>query len=140
MGRFTFQFLDTLLVLVWYGMGAAAFVVALGMGFPQAAAWIKTRGIGPDTVATVLALSFVVLSITRLMHNRGLPVYSFPACYGVTVVFIHMAAHNTWIQEPNWSYWVAGVFPAFMVGLLYVILWYVWSKIKPRRKRRRIPE
>jgi len=137
--RFTLFFLDTILISVWYFLCAGIAVTVVSAAFPSVVTWVK-QFTSPQQLASGTVMVFLAASGARLAANKGFPIYTVPVLYAITAVGYTTAIYNGLVLSPQGNFWLASTFPAFMSVLA---LWggrFIWNKIKPRRRKRRLPD
>lgn len=113
-------------------------VTVFGVAFPSSPKWISGLATA-EQLASVTVLVFLLMSATRLCSNKGFPWYSVPTAYGVTIVGFKIGIANGWFKNTGANLWLASALPTFAMILALSSGVYIWNKIKPRRRTKRLP-
>lgn len=139
LGRFNAEFLDKLLLLIWYMIGGAVFAATFGTTFPGATArilsWVGGSGAASSAAGEWTVIVFLCVSLARLCANMGRSLWTVPASYAATAL-VHrslIATHH--LAPPSGSPWLAITLPAFMMVIAVLGAQWVWARVKPRRMR-----
>ena len=137
--RFDLQFLDNILILIWFfilGLLAVGLVFTLA---PSIQSFVH-GSITPEVAFMATSYVFLILSTVRYIQHWDHTPLLFPIAYLLCQVIISVMVSMTIIKKPANP--VLGVIlPACVAALLMIPVIRVWALIKPLEtgKRRALP-
>jgi hypothetical protein len=123
-------FFDSCLILTWLSIFGILLLGLLFMGIPILKVWLDQR-ISPESVLPITAMLFVVTSTVRFLQSYETPVL---AVLAITYIFAYVLYHEFVSTFAWWS----PLIPACGISILVPPSTYIWEKIKPRPRVRRV--
>ena len=136
---FDARFLDNALILIWYSLLTIVCIGAFGATFPSAAAYV-TRIITLQQFSLVLVMCFLVVSAIRLCVNKGITRWLVPGTYMAMLAIYGTVSSWGFIKPPDGGLMVGAALPAFFLLMVEFGWFWIWAKIRPRRKTHPLPK
>lgn len=131
MKRFNGNFVDSVLILMWMGLGVILLWALLYMAFPG----FKDAFEAQMTNAVIVqgtSLIFMGGSAVRVLMNWNHSLWTLLVCYVLIEIVCVLLYTNGVISRAVDLFW-GPVIPTCILAMVIVPLAYIWDRIKPHR-------
>lgn len=122
---FNLYFFDSCLVLTWLSIFGILLLGLVFMGIPSLQLLL------PDVILPSIAMLFLIVSTVRFLQNYDTPVVT---TFIITYIISYLLYYANVAKFALWS----PIMPACGISVLVPPSSYVWDKIKPRPRVRRV--